>query len=91
MGSLQTKSKNNTTERISLLLEAIVNDPLINNKVTGLLKLDSYARRIVLSNWLEQLRRKNASGKLTQTLTVLFDDNVAEMLYNMINNSKLEK
>ncbi len=91
MGSLKTKNINNSTERFSLLLEAILNDPVVNSKVTRLLKMDSYARRIVLSNWLEQLRRKNAPGELLQTLSILFDNKNAEMIYNMINNSKLEK
>ena len=87
----KTKNINNSTERFSLLLEAILNDPVVNSKVTRLLKMDSYARRIVLSNWLEQLRRKNAPGELLQTLSILFDNKNAEMIYNMINNSKLEK
>jgi hypothetical protein len=44
-------------------------DPVINKKVINILKLESYPRRIVLSNWLEQLHSNNAPNKLTQTLS----------------------
>ena len=73
------------------LLQAIRNDPVINKKVKNILKLDSYPRRIVLSNWLEKLRLNNAPEKLTQTLTYLFNDNIAEKVYNLIYRSKVEK
>jgi len=75
-------------EPLKKLLNAMLNDSVINDKVTKILKMDSYPRRIVLSNWLEQLRRNNAPQKLIQTLTHLFDDTVAGQVYGMINNLK---
>jgi len=73
------------------LLQAIRNDPVINMKVKSILKLDSYPRHIVLSNWLEQLRLNKAPEKLIQTLTYLFDDSIAEKVYNLINRSKVKE
>ena len=73
------------------LLQAIRYDPVINKKVSGLLKMDAFPRRMVLNNWLEQLRLNKAPKKLTQTLTYLFDDNIAEKVYNLINRSKGKK
>lgn len=78
-------------EPLFTLLDTILNDPVINNKVDKLLKLDSYPRHIVLSNWLEQLRLNKAPHKLTQTLTYLFDDSIAEKVYNLLNRSKVKK
>jgi hypothetical protein len=73
-------------ESIKMLLRAIDRDPVINKKVTRLLKMDSYPRHIVLSSWLEQLRLNNAPNTLTQTLSYLFDDVVAEKVLSLINN-----
>jgi hypothetical protein len=50
--------------------------------------MDSYPRHIVLSNWLEQLRRNNAPKRLIQTLSYLFDDTTAEKVYGLINKPK---
>ena len=72
-------------EPLKKLLNAMLNDSVINNKVTKILKMDSYPRRIVLSNWLEQLRRNNAPQKLIQTLSYLFDDIIAERVYGLFN------
>ena len=63
-------------------------DPVVNKKVVNILKMDSYPRHIVLSNWLEQLRRNNAPQKLIQTLSYLFDDIIAEKVFGLINKSK---
>jgi hypothetical protein len=60
------------------------NDAVINKKVIRMLKMDSYSRRIVLSNWLEQLRRNDAQDKLTQNLALLFDNGIAEKVYDLI-------
>jgi len=65
-------------------------DPVINKKVVNILKLDSYPRHIVLSNWLEQLRLNKAPQKLTQALTYLFDDRIAEKVYNLITDQRLK-
>jgi hypothetical protein len=63
---------------IEKLLKAMRYDPVINKKVVIILKMESYQRRIILSNWLEQLRRNNAPKKLMQSLACLFDDCIAE-------------
>jgi len=60
-------------------------EPVINKKVIGILKMDSYRRRLVLNNWLEQLRQNNAPQKLMQTLACLFDDHIAEKILTCIN------
>ena len=73
-------------ESFKKLLHAMCYDPVINKKLVNILKLDSYPRHIVLSNWLEQLRRNNASGKLIQTLALLFDDSIAKKIYELIKN-----
>jgi len=61
-------------------------DPLINDKVVTLLKMDSYQRRGILNYWLEQLRQKNAFENLRQALCCLFDDNVAAKVLKIINH-----
>jgi len=66
------------------LLHAIRYDPVISNKVTLLLKMNSYTRRLVLNNWLEELRRKSAPEQLTKSLSSLFDDTIAEKVLDMI-------
>jgi hypothetical protein len=63
-------------------------DPLINRKVINILKLESYPRHIVLSNWLEQLRQKNAPEQLTKTLLYLFDDVIAQEIFTLINRTE---
>jgi len=73
-------------ESLVTLLNALLSDPLINNKVNKILKMDSYPRHIILSNWLKQLSDNNAPEKLTQTLSYLFDDNVAKKVLTLINN-----
>jgi hypothetical protein len=62
------------------LIRAMRDDPVINKKVVKILKMDSYPRHIVLSNWLEQLRRNNAPKKLTQILSYLFEDEFSEKI-----------
>ena len=65
-------------ESILILMDAIRRDSIINKKVLNMLRLDSYPRHIVLSNWLEQLRLNKAPEKLTKTLSILFDDDIAK-------------
>ena len=65
-------------ESILILMDAIRRDSIINKKVLNMLRLDSYPRHIVLSNWLEQLRLNKAPEKLTQAITYLFDDDIAK-------------
>jgi len=86
---LNTKKENNYKsdfEPFVKLLQAMRNDPVINKKIINILKMDSYPRRLVLNNWLEQLRCNNASQKLMQTLGYLFDDVIAEKVLTLINN-----
>ena len=73
-------------ESFEKLFQAMRDEPVINKKVISILKMDSYRRRLVLNNWLEQLRRNNAPPKLMQTLSCLFDDLIAEKV--LINISK---
>jgi hypothetical protein len=73
---------------ITTLLQAMRDDPLINKRIINILMLESYPRRLILSNWLEQLRRKNAPRQLTTTLSYLFDDTIAEKVLRMINKSR---
>jgi hypothetical protein len=79
------KNNNSDFESIEKVLQAIYKDPVIQKKVINLLKMDSYPRHIVLSNWLEQLRRKKAPDKLIQTLSYLFDDFIAQKIFILIN------
>jgi hypothetical protein len=74
------------TDFVSIVkvLQAIRRDPLINTKVVNIIKMESYPRRIILSNWLEQLRRKSAPQKLLNALSRLFDDEVAEQVLQFI-------
>jgi len=69
-------------------LQAIRNDPVINKKVKSILKMDAYPRRLVLNNWLEQLRCKNAPEKLIQTLSIMFDDSIAKKIFELIIKSQ---
>jgi len=69
-----------------MFLRATCFDPVISSKVISVLKMDPYPRHIVLSNWLEHLRRNNAPKILIKTLTYLFDDNIAKNVLAHINN-----
>jgi hypothetical protein len=71
-------------------LKAMRYDPVINKKVVNILNMDSYQRRIVLSNWLEHLRRKNAPQTLMQALSYLFDDGIAYKVLAIVNNHKIK-
>ena len=73
---------------IEKLLKAIRHDPVINKKIVNILKMDSYPRRLVLNNWLEKLSQQNAPDKLTQALSCLFDNEIAEKTLNLINGPK---
>ena len=75
-------------ESFERLLEATHHDPVIKKKILSILKMDSYSRHIVLSNWLELLHRRNAPEKLIKMLSYLFDDSIAEMVYEFINRPK---
>ena len=78
-------------ESFATLIKAMQSDSVINKKVNNILILESYPRRLVLNNWLEQLRRNNAPQKLLQSLTCLFDDVVAEQVLALINKRVIYK
>jgi hypothetical protein len=69
------------------LLHAMRQDPVIYRKVITMLEMDPYPRRIVLSNWLEELRLHHAPNQLSHTLSYLFDDLIAEKVYRLIKKS----
>jgi len=77
------KIKNKQFEKLILVMR---DDPEINQKISQLLKLDSYRRRIVLNRWVEKLRRSDASLILIQALSYLFDDEVARKILIMIDD-----
>ena len=70
------------------LMQVMQKDPLINEKVIQMLKLDSYQRRLVLNNWMEQLRIRHASENLLSALSCLFDDKIADKVLTIINDRK---
>jgi hypothetical protein len=70
-------------------MHVMQNDRVIHGKVIEMLKLDSYQRRLVLNNWLEQLRIRHASENLLSALSSLFDDKTAADVLTLINKTKL--
>ena len=76
----------NNYEDIERLIQVMQNDPVIQKEVLRLLKLDSYHRRILLNNWLEQLRKRNAPENLLSSLSVLFDNKIAAQFLAIIYN-----
>lgn len=83
-----TKISDNDVQSDSFiqLIEIMRDDPEINERVIDLLNSESYQRRIVLNNWLEQLRRTKAPENLRQALSCLLDDQVAEKVLKLINH-----
>jgi len=84
LNTKKTRNYESDFEPFVKLLQAMRYDPVINKKVINILKMDSYPRRLVLSNWLEQLGRNDAPNKLTQTLSYLFDDSIAEKVLSLL-------
>ena len=68
-------------EELSALLKE---DPLIKDRIIEVLKMNSYDRRLVLNNWLEQLRLRRAPENLQHALSALFDNEMAEKVLTMI-------
>ena len=64
-------------------------DAGINKEVTRMLKLDGYHRRIVLNDWLEGLRRKNAPPGLLRAFSCLFDDDIARQVLLILNKHNI--
>jgi len=73
-------------DSFNTLLEVMRDDHIINEKITTLLKMDSYQRRYILNYWLEQLRTQNAYEDLCDALSCLFDDTVAAKVLIIISN-----
>ena len=86
-----TKAEDNTNEfkPLEKLIQLMLNDPLIHEKVITLLQMDSYQRRSVLNDWLEQLRLRKAPQNLLTALSCLFDDKIAEEVLALINDRKI--
>jgi hypothetical protein len=75
-------------ERFICLVQAVLEDPVIKQRILKMLKLNSFERRSVLNIWLEQLRLRNASEELLYVLSNLFDDAIAQKTLSMIDKSK---
>ena len=70
-----------TLEEITLMIKE---DPLIKDRIIEVLKMNPYDRRLVLNNWLEQLRLRRAPENLQNALSALFDNEMAEKVLTMI-------
>ena len=77
------------SESLVRLVEIMLKDSRINREVTRMLNLDGYHRRIVLNEWLEGLRKKNAPPDLMRALGCLFDEEIARQILMLINKHKL--
>jgi len=75
----------NSFDSFGTLIQIMRDDEDINEKVMAVLRLDSYKRRTILNNWLEQLRIQKAPQNLINALSSLFDDKVAEQVLQFIN------
>ena len=75
------------SESLIRLVEIMQKDARINKEVTRMLKLDAWHRRIVLNDWLEGLRRKNAPADLLRAFSCLFDDEIARQALMLINKN----
>ncbi len=71
------------------LIQVMRDDPLLNEKVIQVLRLNSFQRRSVLNSLLEQLRIHHASENLLGALSCLFDDKIAEEVLTLINDRKI--
>ena len=89
MISATPENDNNKLKPFIKLMQVMKKDHVINEKVIQLLKLDSYQRRLVLNNWMEQLRVRHASENLLNALSCLFDDKIAEDVLALINDRKI--
>ena len=75
-----------STCKIPDIIEIVLEDPVIKKRIKEVLNLDSYKRRSVLNEWLEQLRLRNARSEIIQGLICLFDDVCAKEMLKIINN-----
>lgn len=84
MQSLDISKMDNSLKSFGTLIEIMRDDKDINEKVMAVLRLDSYKRRAILNDWLEQLRIQKAPQNLINALASLFDDKVAEQVLQFI-------
>jgi len=89
LNSSKQVDPNNSIEPLKNLIHVMRNDPVINSEVIKILNLDSYHRRSVLNNWLEQLRLRKAPENLISALCYLFDDKIAREVLALINKRKI--
>jgi hypothetical protein len=90
MTLVKTDTTNSDFKPLVKLIQAMQKDTVINNKVVKMLRLDPYRRRIILNNWLEQLRLQRASIKLLNAFALLFDDSIAERVLTLITNHQIK-
>jgi len=81
----KTEAANNY-EDIRRLILVMQHDQVVQKEILRLLRLDAYHRRLLLNNWLEQLRTRQAPEHLLSALACLFDDKIAARFLSMINN-----
>jgi len=72
-------------EQFIKLVQVIRENQEIGLRVRQLLEMNPYKRRIVLNNWLEQLRTQNASDNLINALSCLFDNVIVQKVLSLIN------
>jgi hypothetical protein len=89
LNSSKLADPNNSIEPLKRLIHVMQKDPIINAEVIKILNLDSYQRRSVLNNWLEQLRLRKAPENLLSALCCLFDDKIAREVLVLINKRKI--
>ena len=77
------------SESLVRLVEIMLKDSRINREVTRMLNLDGYHRRIVLNEWLEGLRKKNAPPDLMRALGCLFDEEIARDLLALLRRYRI--
>ena len=73
-------------DEVNCLVQITHEDPLIKKRISELLQLSSFERRLELNVWLEKLRQRNASKNLLYVLSILFDDIIAEDVLTLIND-----
>ena len=83
-------TSNNLSQSFTSLLQVMKEDEEINSRITQMLKLKPFQRRLLLNKWLEQLRHKHAPEKLIQSLSCLFDDSIADKVLAIVNNHKIK-
>ena len=87
--SSKPEDQNNSIKPLEKLIHVMREDSIIYSEVIKILNLDSYQRRFVLNNWLEQLRLRKAPENLLSALSFLFDDKIAREVLVLINKRKI--